>query len=50
MQGGKSKKVKLNADGTGYDNPIVVVDLKDTNEANDADGFSTTVASSYNLP
>lgn len=38
----KSKKVKLNAGGTGYDNPIVVVDLKDTNEANDADGFSTT--------
>ena len=38
----KSKKVKLNSAGTGYDNPIVVVDLKDTNEANDADGFSTT--------
>lgn len=38
----KSKKVKLNAAGTGYENPIVVVDLKDTNEANDADGFSTT--------
>ncbi len=38
----KSKKVQLNSAGTGYDNPIVVVDIKDPNEANDADAFSTT--------
>ena len=38
----KSKKVKLNSGGTGYDNPIVVVDLKDPNEVNNADPFATT--------
>lgn len=33
----RSKKVQLNTAGTGYDNPIVVVDVKDPNEDPNAD-------------
>ena len=38
----KSKKIKLNTAGTGYENPIVVVDLKDPNEDPAADKYGAS--------